>query len=232
MKLSVIVPVYNERETLPLVLEKVKKVSYEKEIIVVDDGSSDGTRQYLESLKNTLSERDACVLKIFFHEKNTGKGAAIQTALSHVTGDIVIIQDADLEYDPQQFPTLLDPMINGSALVVYGSRFTGGGHFSSLQQKLANRILTFLTNVFYGSALTDMETCYKAVRADILKNLKLTSKRFDVEPEITSKILKKGIKIYEVPIQYAGRNSKKGKKISWKDGFSALWGILQWKWKE
>ncbi len=232
MKLSVIVPVYNERETLPLVLEKLKKVSYEKEIIVVDDGSSDGTRQYLENLKNTLSENDARVLKIFFHEKNTGKGGAIQTALSYVTGDIVIIQDADLEYDPQQFPALLDPMVNRGESVVYGSRFKGGGCFSSLQQKFANRLLTFLTNVFYGSALTDMETCYKAVRADILKNLKLTAKRFDVEPEITAKILKRGIKIHEVPIQYAGRDSKKGKKISWKDGFSALWGIIQWKWKD
>lgn len=230
MKLSVIVPVYNEKETLPVVLAQMQKVPYEKEVIIVDDGSSDGTRQYLEHLKGTLKPEDS--LKIIFHEKNLGKGGAIQTALNYVTGEITIIQDADLEYDPEQYPLLLQPILSLKCSVVYGSRFSGGGQFSSFQQKLANRFLTWLTNLFYGSALTDMETCYKAVKTDILKNLNLKSSRFDVEPEITAKILKKGFKIHEVAIRYTGRDSKKGKKISWKDGFAAIWSIVRWKWKD
>lgn len=230
MKLSVIVPVFNERETLPVVVSKLKCIPYDKEIVIVDDGSLDGTREYLEDVRRSLPPEEP--IKILFHAQNCGKGGAIRTALQHVTGDVVIIQDADLEYDPEQYPILLEPILNGGQHVVYGSRFSGGGQFSSLQQKLANRFLTFLTNIFYGSALTDMETCYKAMRCDIMKNLSLTATRFDVEPEITAKILKKGVHIHEVPIQYKGRDSKKGKKISWKDGFSAVWSILKWKWKD
>lgn len=227
MKLSVIVPVYNEKETLPVILDKIRKTPYEKEILIVDDCSTDGSREYLMRLMESLTPDDP--VKIFHHERNMGKGGAIQTAIRHITGDITIIQDADLEYDPQQYSLLLDPILNNGKSVVYGSRFLGASKFSSVRQMIANRFLTLLTNVLFGCALTDMETCYKAVKSDILLDLHLISRRFDIEPEITAKILKKGFRIEEVPIDYAGRNAEKGKKISWKDGFSAVWSLIKWR---
>jgi len=216
MKLSVVIPVYNEVATIREILERVRAVPVPKEIVVVDDGSSDGTRDVLRS----LSSPD---LVVMFHEKNRGKGAALRTGFARVTGDIVLVQDADLEYDPSEYPRLLKPILEGNAEVVYGSRFGGETHrVLFFWHYVGNRFLTSLSNMFTNLNLSDMETCYKVFRADLLKRLRLRSNRFGFEPEFTVKVARLGCRIYEVPVSYHGRGYEKGKKITWKDGISAI----------
>jgi glycosyltransferase involved in cell wall biosynthesis len=226
MKLSVIMPVYNEKSTIEDIINKVQKVplmeELEREIIVVDDGSSDGTREILRERKNSE-------LKVFLHPKNQGKGAAIRTGLKHATGDLLIIQDADLEYDPNDYQKLLKPILEKKAAVVYGSRFTGERRNMLFLHYMGNRFLSFVTNLLYNTTLSDMETCYKLFTKEALEGIEIRSNRFEFEPEITAKVLKKGIRIYEVPISYAGREFDEGKKISWKDGFSALWALAKYR---
>lgn len=219
MRLSVVIPVYNEAETILQILKKVEEASFDKEIVVVDDASTDKTRQLLEKFGEGI--------KVLFHETNQGKGAAIRTALSHVTGDIVIIQDADLEYDPSEYPQLIAPILEGKADVVYGSRFLGRPHRVLLfWHSVGNKILTTLSNMLTNLNLTDMETGYKVFRAEVLRRIKIESKRFGFEPEITAKIAKLGCRIYEVPISYWGRDYSEGKKINWRDGIAAIYWII------
>ena len=224
--LSVVIPVYNERQTLPVVLDRVRQTPFDKEIILVDDGSTDGTREYLEE----MAARKQDGVRVFFHEKNRGKGAAVRTGFGQVTGDVVIIQDADLEYDPQDYGRMLEPILDGRADVVYGSRFLGGPHRVLLfWHYVANRALTLFSNMLTNLNLSDMETCYKAFRADVLKNLELTSDRFTVEPEITVKLARAGYRIYETPISYSGRDYSEGKKITWRDGLPAVWALIRYR---
>jgi glycosyltransferase involved in cell wall biosynthesis len=221
LKLSVIIPVYNEVGTILQVLQKVRETPFDKEIIVVDDGSTDGTADLLREKGGGIT--------MLFHDSNQGKGASVQTAIPHVTGDVVIIQDADLEYHPSEYPRLLAPIADGVADVVYGSRFQGGTHRVLLfWHALGNRIITTLSNMFTNLNLTDMETGYKVFRAEVIKKIKIESERFGFEPEITAKIAKMGCRIYEVPISYWGRDYTEGKKISWKDGLAALYWILKY----
>ena len=225
MKLSVVVPIYNERSTIKTVLDRLAALPVNKEIIVVDDGSTDGSRQYLES---RVASRDGeeVPIKFFAHEKNQGKGSAIITALQHISGDAVIIQDADLEYDPAEIPALLEPLIQGRARVVYGSRFMGSIQGMWWSHWLANRILTITTNVLYGSHLTDEATGYKLFRRDVLDGLKLTCRRFEFCPEVTAKVLKQGHPILEIPVSsYVARHLDK--KISWTDGVAAFWVLVR-----
>lgn len=225
MRLSVVIPAYNEKNTILELLRRVEAVplSLEKEIIVVDDFSTDGTRELLAG----LGRPD---IKILFHPKNMGKGSALRTALSEATGDIVLIQDADLEYNPAEYPDLLAPILDGRADVVYGSRFLGGPHrVLFFWHSVANRFLTALSNMVTNLNLTDMETCYKVFRRDVLERLRLKSRRFGFEPEVTIKVAKLKCRIYEVPISYAGRNYNEGKKIGWKDAVAALWHILRYR---
>ena len=221
--LSVIMPVYNERQTLPEILTRVRAVDLRKEIVVVDDGSTDGTRDLL------MEEGKKGDLKIVYHQANQGKGAAVRTGLEHASGDFIIIQDADLEYDPCDYPKLLQPLLEGQAQVVYGSRFLGSGETMFFLQALGNRLLTLLTNVLYGTALSDMETCYKAFRAEVIQSIPLRSWRFELEPEITAKLLKRGYHIHEVPISYQGREYHEGKKLTWRDGITALWTLIKYR---
>lgn len=221
MKLSVIIPVYNERENLLKVIEKVEKVPIEKEIIAIDDCSTDGSREILKNLENRI--------KVIYHSKNQGKGMAIRSGLKRVSGDLVIIQDADLEYNPQDYLKLLPPIMEGKAEVVYGSRFLGEPKNFSFLFYWGNRFLTLITNLLYGSHLTDMETCYKLFKTRILKNLNLKAKGFEFEPEITAKLLRRHIPIYEAPISYQGRRYSGGKKITWRDGFPALWTLIKYR---
>ncbi|MCK4414537.1 MAG: glycosyltransferase family 2 protein [Candidatus Eisenbacteria sp.] len=221
MKLSVIIPVYNEVATIEEILRRVAAVPREKEILVVDDGSGDGTPALLERCR--LPE-----MRLFNHPRNRGKGAAIRTALPHVSGDFVIIQDADLEYDPADYAKLLAPLERGEADVVYGSRFLGRGHHASSRwHYFVNRTLTQLSNLFTGLRLTDMETCYKAFRAELLRGLDLVSEGFEIEPEMTAKAARRGARFREVAISYRGRASHEGKKIGWGDGVRTLMTILR-----
>jgi len=223
--LSIIVPVYNEEKTLPPLLKKVQSVKLfgmKKQIILVNDGSSDGTSRILAKLKIP----GGLILR---HEKNQGKGAAIRTAIPHTKGDIVIIQDADLEYDPNDYKAVLAPILNGSADVVYGSRFMGVHRAFMFLHYMGNKLLTHITNLLYGTILTDMETCYKAFKGDILRSLKLRSNRFDFEPEVTAKVLKRGYKLFEVPISYHGRGFGEGKKITWRDGVVAVVCLIRYR---
>jgi glycosyltransferase involved in cell wall biosynthesis len=224
MKLSVVMPVYNERHTIGEILDRVQKVRIEKEIILVDDCSTDGTREYLQNSKSDN-------INIFFHDDNQGKGAALQTGFKHVQGDIVVIQDADLEYDPEEYYLLINPILDGRADVVYGSRFLTGGERRVLffWHFLGNKALTFLSNMVTDLNLSDMETCYKMFKVDILKKISLEQKRFGFEPEFTVKIAKLGVKIYEVGISYHGRDYAEGKKIGWKDGIAVLWCLFKYK---
>jgi glycosyltransferase involved in cell wall biosynthesis len=232
-KLSILIPVYNEAKTIIPVLELVSRAScagLERELVVVDDGSTDGTRDILRNLENP----EQYGARIYFHDKNQGKGAALRTAQEHATGDIIIIQDADMEYSPDEYPQLLQPIIDGKADVVYGSRLSGGKltrafHFTHY---LGNKFLSLMTNVLYNSTLTDMETCYKVFRADVFKRVTIRSNRFEFEPEITAKVLKMGVRIYELPISYFGRNYSEGKKITWKDGFGAIWALVKYRFSD
>ena len=227
MLLSVIVPCFNEEKTIELILNKIDKTSFKnKEIIVVNDGSSDNTKEKLDKIEKKLNSE----IKIINHNKNLGKGAAINTAINKISGDIAIIQDADLEYDPNDYDKLINPILNNKADVVYGSRFVGSDAKRVLLfwHKMGNSFLTFLSNMFTNLNLTDMETGYKVFRADIIKKISLKEKRFGIEPEITAKIAKLNIRIYEVGISYYGRDYSQGKKITWKDGFSALRCIVKY----
>lgn len=225
MKLSVVIPAYNEIKTIEEIIRRVQAVELEKEIILVDDCSTDGTRDYLQK----LSEEN---IKVLFHERNQGKGAALQTGFDHVTGDVVVIQDADLEYDPEEYHRLLKPILENEADVVYGSRFLSGSERRVLffWHSIGNQFLTFLSNMITDLNLSDMETCYKMFRAELLQQISLEQKRFGFEPEFTVKIAKRPhIKIYEVGISYHGRDYSEGKKIGWKDAVSALWCLLKYK---
>jgi len=225
MKLSIIIPCYNEKSSLPQIIPLVKKSPIdEKEIILVDDGSDDGTTELIEQ------EIEHQVDRVVYHKKNMGKGAAINSALQQVTGDLVIIQDADLEYDPQEYPKLLGPILEGKADVVYGSRFMGGGphRVHLFWHYVGNKILTILSNMVTNLNLTDMETCYKVFKTDIIKGINLKEKGFGIEPELTAKIAKTKCRIYEVGISYFGRSYNEGKKINWKDGFKAIYCLVKY----
>lgn len=225
MKLSVVIPVYNEKNTVKTLIERVLQASVQPyEIIIVDDGSSDGTR---EILKNDIKHP---LCKVILHERNQGKGASLRTGFSNVTGDVVVVQDADLEYDPKDFSVLLQPILDGKADVVYGSRFTGGAPHRVVffWHMVGNKILTFMSNMFTNLNLTDMETCYKMIRSELIHDLKIEENRFGIEPEITAKLAKKRCRIYEVGISYAGRTYQEGKKIKCKDGFRAIYAIIKY----
>lgn len=225
---SILMPVYNEVSTIHEIIARVNAVEIPgltKELIIVDDGSTDGTREILQAMPNTGTQ------KIYFHAHNMGKGAALRTGLHYTTGDIILIQDADLEYDPAEYPELLKPILSGRADVVYGSRMTGAKvrrdfHFLHF---VGNKFLTLLTNILYNTILTDMETCYKVFRADVIKSFQIKSNRFNFEPEITAKVLKRKYKLYELPISYYGRDFSEGKKITWRDGFSAVWTLIKYR---
>lgn len=225
MKLSVLIPVYNEVETLNDLIGRVQAVPVDKELIMVDDCSTDGTR---DLLKRTFGEGKGNV-KVFYHEKNGGKGSAIRTALSHATGDYCIIQDADLEYNPEEYTLLLGYIAKNNVPVVYGSRFLKTWRSTTLPHYLVNAFFTGMTNVLFGCRLTDMETCYKMVRTDIFKSLDLKADKFELEPEITVKLLRKGCKISEVPISYRGRSYHEGKKIGWKDAIHTFWVLIKYR---
>jgi glycosyltransferase involved in cell wall biosynthesis len=233
VKLSVLVPVYNEERTLEEIVRRVCAINIPKELILVDDGSKDRSREILTRLheENRRAGDALNEIKIFFQPQNEGKGSALKTALDHVTGDVVMIQDADLEYDPKDYPSLLQPIQEGVADVVYGTRFAGGGahrvHF--FWHSMGNRMLTLLSNMLTNLNLSDMEVGYKVFRADVLKGINLESKRFGFEPEITVKLAKKGCRFYEVPISYYGRTYQEGKKITWKDGLAALYYMIRFR---
>ncbi|MBF6588970.1 MAG: glycosyltransferase family 2 protein [Ktedonobacterales bacterium] len=223
MEIAVIIPVYNERATIAEVIRRVQEQPMEKEIVVVDDGSTDGTRELLRETSWPPNVR------VYYHPKNRGKGASIRTGIAAVTKEITIIQDADLEYNPSDFALVLRPLVDGVADVVYGSRFLGIHRSFMLHHYIGNKLLTLLTNVLYNNILTDMETGYKAFRTPILKGIPLRCDRFDFEPEVTAKVLKRGYRIYEVPIYYAGRDYSEGKKITWRDAFAALWALVRFR---
>ena len=223
MKISVVIPVYNEERTIREIVDQVQAVPYEKEIIVVDDCSTDGTVTELEKLSNEGA------IRLFKHKVNQGKGAACRTGIAQVQGDVVIIQDADLEYDPEDYPALLAPIIKGRSKVVYGSRFLGPHKAMYFWHSVGNKMLTLITNVLFDTTLTDMETCYKVFTSDIARKLTLKSDRWGFDPEITAKILKMGHRIYEVPISYTGREFWEGKKISWKDGITVIRTLIKYR---
>ena len=230
MKLSVVIPVYNEERTLEELVSRVLETPYEKELVLVDDGSKDRSREILRRLEEEHEE-----IRVFFHEKNQGKGGAIATGFREIRGDVAVIQDADLEYDPKDYGVLLEPIRDGKADVVYGSRFRGGcyARVHLFWHYMGNKALTTLSNMFTNLNLTDMETCYKVFKADIAKRLDIQSSTFALEPEMTAKVAKMKldgakVRIYEVPITYAGRDYSEGKKIGLKDAFIAVWAIVRW----
>ncbi len=222
MKVTVVMPVYNEIHTIEEITRRVLEQPMVYELIIVDDYSTDGTREKLVSYKGV--DR----VKIYLHDKNRGKGAALRTGFRHVTGDVIIVQDADLEYDPMDYPTLLKPILEGKADVVFGSRFLGGPHrVLYFWHYVGNRFLTTLSNIFNNINLTDMEVCYKVFRKEVLDRIELKCDRFGFEPEFTAKVARLRLRIYEVPVSYYGRTYAEGKKITWKDGIAALWWILR-----
>lgn len=223
VRLTVVIPAYNESRTVETLLRRVREVPLWLEVIVVDDGSTDGTRELLLELEDTLIDR------LIFHEQNRGKGAALRTGFAHATGDVVVVQDADMEYDPHEFQLLLRPILLGKADAVYGSRFLGGPHrVLFFWHSVGNRLLTLLSNMFTDLNLTDMETCYKMIRRELLQDLPLSANRFGIEPELTARLAQAGARIYELPISYDGRSYAEGKKIGWRDGVSALRCIVQY----
>ena len=224
MKISVVIPAYNERATIEEILRRVAAVNLDKEIIVVDDCSTDGTREWLNS------ERDRLGFRLILHERNMGKGAALRDGFREATGDIVIVQDADLEYDPQDYPRLIEPIASGRADVVYGSRFLGSAPHRVLYfwHYIGNRLLTLLSNMFMNLNLSDMETGYKVFRRDLIQAITICEDRFGFEPEITAKIARKKARVYELGISYAGREYSEGKKITWRDGLWAIWCIVRY----
>ena len=222
-KLSIVIPAYNEKDTIDEIVRRVQNVEFEKEIIIVDDYSTDGTRDKIHK----ISGRN---IKKLFHDKNKGKGAALRTGFQHVSGDIVVIQDADLEYNPNEYSNLIGPILDGRADVVYGSRFLGGPHrVLFFWHYVGNKILTTLSNMSTNLTLTDMETCYKAFKAEIIKDINIRSNRFGFEPEITAKLAKRRCIIYELPVSYSGRDYDEGKKAGWKDGIVALYCIVRFR---
>ncbi len=223
--LSLIMPVYNEKNTILKSVEHVLRLNILKELIIVDDGSRDGTKEILQ--KANLGSK----VKKYFHEKNLGKGAALKTGFKVVTGEIIAIQDADLEYDPEEFIELTTPIVKGLADVVYGSRLTGARpqRVYMFWHKVGNNFLSLVTNIIYNTTLSDMETCYKVFRREVIEGMKFDSNGFSIEPELTAKILKKNLRIYEMPISYYGRTYKEGKKIRWIHGFGALWTIIKYR---
>jgi len=228
MKLSVVMPVFNEARTIEEIIARVQSAPFEKEIVIIDDYSTDGTIDLLRKIA-TQSEN----IKVLYHDRNRGKGAALRTGFAQVSGDIVIIQDADLEYDPREYPQILEPILDGRADVVYGSRFLGGPHrVMFFWHYVGNQLLTLLSNMMSNLNLTDMETCYKAFRKEVLKDLTLKSDRFGFEPEFTIKVAKRKFRIYEVPISYSGRTYEEGKKINWKDGVAAIIAIIRFRFFE
>ena len=225
-KVSILIPVFNEIKTINLILEKVENANFaglEKEIILIDDYSTDGTREILKSLENKY--------KVLYHDHNQGKGAALRTGFEAVTGDITVIQDADLEYDPADYDGVIQLILDGKADVAYGSRFLdlSGNRTVVKVNFLANKVLTVITNIFFGAKLTDMETCYKAFKTSFIKGIKIKSDRFDFEPEITAKVLKRKARLAEAPITYSGRTFEEGKKITWKDGFHAIFALIKFR---
>ena len=224
LKISIVIPVYNERETLETVVAKVNAVDYEKEIILIDDFSTDGTREILKNYENKEN------FQVFYHNRNQGKGAALRTGFGKVSGDIIIIQDADLEYNPVDYGILIEPILDGRADVVYGSRFLGGPHrVLFFWHYIGNMILTTWSNMFTNVNLTDMETGYKVFTKEVNESLTLKCNRFGFEPEFTAKVAKNKFRIYEVPISYNGRDYSEGKKITWKDGVAAIWYIFKFR---
>jgi glycosyltransferase involved in cell wall biosynthesis len=234
VKLSVLIPVYNEERTIEEVVQRVRAVKIPKEIILVDDGSTDGTRDILVHIQTDKKHTNDSLneLKIFLQPCNQGKGAALKQALSHVSGDIVIIQDADLEQDPADYRALLEPILHGDADVVYGNRFAGAGPVLFSWHLMGNRVLTSVCNMLTRLNLSDMEVGYKVFRAEVLRDIEIESKRFEFEPEITIKLAKKGYRFYEVPVSYNGRSYEEGKKIKWKDGISALYSMIRFRFKD
>jgi glycosyltransferase involved in cell wall biosynthesis len=219
MKLSVIIPVYNENKTIGEIIRQLKEVKgFDKEIIVIDDYSTDDTSKVINLIKD---------ITVIQHAKNQGKGAAIRTGIAKATGDYILVQDADLEYDPQDVLSMIKPIIQGKAEVVYGSRFTGPRRNMFFWHWMGNQFLTLVTNILYNTTLSDMETCYKLIPLKLIKSLNLRAERFEFEPEVTAKILKRNIRIWEVPISYAGREYNQGKKITWRDGIPALWTLIK-----
>ncbi|MBI1911671.1 MAG: glycosyltransferase family 2 protein [Deltaproteobacteria bacterium] len=227
MKVSIVMPVYNEKDYVLDVIKRVTDTGVPFELIVVDDFSIDGTRHILEKIEKGMTQ-NGCRINVFFHQKNMGKGAALRTGFQHVTGDVVIVQDADFEYDPRDYGKLLQPIIEGKADVVYGSRFMGDSHrVLFFWHMIGNKLLTFFSNMLTNINLSDMETGYKAFRTEVIKSIKLTSDRFGFEPEITAKVAQGRYRIYETSISYAGRTYDEGKKINWKDGVAAFWHIIK-----
>jgi glycosyltransferase involved in cell wall biosynthesis len=224
--LSVVMPVYNERHTIEEIIRRVLAVPLRIQLIVVDDYSTDGTRDILSKLNEELS------FQLVLKPRNEGKGSALRRGFAAATGDILVIQDADLEYSPEEFPELIDLICTGRADVVYGSRFLGRHRVFLFTHYLGNRFLTFVTNVLYNTMLTDMETCYKVMRIEVMRSMTLRSNSFAIEPELTAKIFKRGFRVYEVPITYDGRGYEEGKKIGWRDGVVALWALLRFRFSE
>jgi glycosyltransferase involved in cell wall biosynthesis len=224
--LSVVMPAFNEKDTVEEIIRRVAAVPLRTQLIVVDDCSTDGTRDILTRLQQELG------FTLLLQARNMGKGAALRRGFEAVSGDLVVIQDADLEYSPEEFPALIELICQGRADVVYGSRFLGRHRVFLFTHYAGNRLLTFLTNVLYNTMLTDMETCYKVMRADVLRSMTLESNGFGIEPELTAKIFKRGYRVYEVPITYDGRGYEEGKKIGWRDGVVALWVLLKYRFSE